>query len=441
MPRLFLKNLILFAGSLIFYFWGAAKLVIILPLIGLLAWAFSFLIIKTKFKKFFLIISVISLIAVLIWFKYLGFIIDNLIYLGVITGSSLTILNTLGVSFFTLQAISYTVEVYKKEKRYEKNPLYVILYISMFPQLLSGPFVQYHHLEESLKKRVFVFKQFYEGVRRFIMGLGKKLLIADTLSFVVCQIVDNEAISITPLVAWAGMFIFAIQIFFDFSAYTDMAIGVGKMLGFELPENFNYPYISRSITEFWRRWHISFTTWIKEYIFNPLAIHWRYWGLFGMSISLLITFFVCGLWHGSTWNFVIWGVSQGVFLVVEELFLLKWLKRLGIFSILYVLFIVITCLVFFRTPDLHSAQQYLELMFSSGKEGALGLNAFIANKHVVALIFGVVLCMPLKIPAQKRVKFNSLLKYFDTFLLVLVLMFSVMKLLSETYNPFIYFKF
>jgi len=441
LTRLYLKNTLLFAGSMLFYFWGAAKLVVMLPLIGLLAWVFSWAIVKTRFKKLFLIISILSFITVLIWFKYMGFIIDNLMYLGMIKSSSLTILNTLGVSFFTLQAISYVAEVYKKNKRFEKNPLYVVLYISMFPQLLSGPFVRYHHLEVALKKRTFVFEQFYTGVRRFIIGLGKKLLIADTLSFVVCQIVDNDSITITPFVAWAGMFIFAIQIFFDFSGYTDMAIGVGKMLGFELPENFNYPYISRSITEFWRRWHMSFTAWIKEYIFNPLAIQWRYWGRFGMSLSLLITFFVCGLWHGSTWNFILWGVSQGVLLVIEDLFLLKWLKRLGIFSLLYVFFMVLTFLTFFRTPDLYHALGYLGKMFGPAQEGALGLEAFIANKHIVALIFGIALCIPFKIADKLKEKYKNLLKYMDTVFLIVVLILSVMKLLSETYNPFIYFRF
>jgi len=437
-----LKNAILFISGLVFYFWGAGKLVVLLPLIGVTAWFYAWLIVKTRFKGLFLSLSVITLVAVLIWFKYLGFIIDNFIYLGVKNIPELKVFNLLGVSFFSLQAISYTIDVYRKEKLFEKNPLNIILYISMFPQLISGPFIRYNKIEQQLKNRIINLSGFAAGVRRFIMGLGKKILIADTLGFVVCQIVDNPDISISPLVAWAGMFVFAIQLFFDFSGYTDMAIGVGKMLGFELPENFNYPYISRSITEFWRRWHMSFTAWIKDYIFNPIAITLRYWGKAGISFSLLVTFFVCGIWHGTTWNFILWGISQGVFLVIEELFLLKYLKKLGRFSLLYVFFIILTCLVFFRTADFNHALAYYETMFTPANANALGLSAFFANKHIVSLIFGVLLCMPLSVP-QKLNKGISIeiLKTAHIIFLGLVLIFSIMKMVSETFNPFIYFNF
>ena len=441
-PKLGHKNILLFLFSLLFYFWGAGKLVIMLPVIGFFAWFFSMLIAKTRFKKFFLFIAIIVFVGVLIRFKYIGFIIDNLIYAGVKGLPVFKTLTTLGVSFFTLQAISYNIDVYRKNERFEKNPAYIILYISMFPQLISGPFVRYNLMGNQLKKRNFNFDKFAEGVRRFIIGLGKKVLIANTLSYVVAQIVDNDAITISPLVAWAAMIVFAIQIFFDFSGYTDMAIGVGNMLGFDLPENFNFPYISKSITEFWKRWHMSFSAWIKDYIFNPLAMQLRYWGNAGIFISLMITFFVCGLWHGPTWNFILWGTTQGLFLGLEELFLLKYLKKLGKFSIIYVLFIIVTCLVFFRTANFNQALKFYAVMFAPAKEGALGINAFIANKHIVALAFGIFFSIPVSLPEKFNTgRVGEVLKVIGYVLLVVILLLSVMKLLSETYNPFIYFKF
>jgi len=442
LPKLWHKNILLFLFSLLFYFWGAGKLVILLPLIGFSAWFFSLLIAKTRYKGFFLFISILTFISVLIWLKYLGFIIDNLIYVGVKDLPSLKPLTTLGVSFFTFQAISYTIDVYRKNERFEKNPVFVILYITMFPQLISGPFVRYKMLEPQMKSRNFDLPKFSEGVRRFIIGLGKKLLIANTLSIVVGQIVDNDAITISPLVAWVAMIIFAIQIYFDFSGYTDMAIGVGKMLGFDLPENFNFPYISRSITEFWKRWHMSFSAWIKDYIFNPLAMQLRYWGNAGIFISLMVTFFVCGLWHGPTWNFIMWGTTQGLFLGLEELFLLKYLKKVKGFAVLYVLFIIVSCLVFFRTSNMNQAFKYYAVMFAPAKNGALGLNAFLANKHIVVLFFGILFSVPISLPAKlKTGKAGEVVKIIGTVLLVIILMLSIMKLLSETYNPFIYFKF
>ena len=442
LPKLWLKNLFLFLVSLLFYFWGAGNLVVLLPVVGFAAWGFSFLIAKTKFKGLFLFITMLSFVGILIYFKYLGFIIDNLIYAGISGLTPIKSLNFLGVSFFTFQAISYNIDVYRKNNRFEKNPAAVMLYITMFPQLISGPLVRYHQIEQQLKQRSFNFARFSEGVRRFIIGLGKKVLIANSLSYMVKQIVDDDVSMISPLVAWVGMIIFAVQIFFDFSGYTDMAIGVGKMLGFELPENFNYPYISRSITEFWRRWHITLSKWIKDYIFSPLAMELRYWGNTGIFISLVVTFIICGMWHGPTWNFIMWGTIQGVFLGFEELFLLKYLKRLRGFAVLYVMFIILSCMVFFRTPDMSHAFNYFAVMFSPAKEGALGLNAFFSTELSMILFFGILFCIPLKLPERFRIgRKGSVINVINSALLIVVFMLSIMRLVSETYNPFIYFKF
>ncbi|OQA00441.1 MAG: Peptidoglycan O-acetyltransferase [Bacteroidetes bacterium ADurb.Bin408] len=442
LPGIKAKNTALFVFSLFFYFWGAAWLVALLPLTGLAAWFFSWLIVKTKFKRVFLTTAILFFAGLLVYNKYLVFFIGTLMQLGMTGLHEVKTVSILGASFFTFQAISYNMDVYRKEKRFEKNPLYVILYIAMFPQLLSGPLVRYHQMSLQMRERTTDWLLFAEGVRRFVKGLGKKVLIADSLSFVVAQIVDNDQLVITPAVAWVCMVVFAIQIFFDFSGYTDMAIGVGKMLGFELPENFNYPYISTSITEFWRRWHITFATWIKEYIFTPLAIATRDIGKAGIFLSILITFIICGLWHGPTWNFVAWGFVQGLFLGMEELFLLKYLKRLKQFSVLYVLFLIVTCLVLFRTPDFAHAYRYYAFMFSPAAEGAHGLTAFFTTEHYVLLLAGIVLCVPFKWPEKLKIKdTRGIIPVVGDAAVIVVFLLSVMRLVTETFNPFIYFKF
>ncbi|HOY33062.1 MAG TPA: MBOAT family O-acyltransferase [Bacteroidales bacterium] len=441
-PKLWAKNILLLLFSMVFYFWGAGKLVILLLFIGFVSWFFSWLIARTRFKKGFLVFAILTFIGILIYNKYLGFIIDNLIYAGISGLPEVHTMISLGVSFFTFQAVSYNIDVYRKNKRYEQNPFYIILYITMFPQLISGPLVRYQQIGTQLKDRVFSLPVFAEGIKRFIIGLGKKVIIANQLGALVNLMVDNDSIVISPLVAWTAMAVFAIQIFFDFSGYTDMAIGIGKMLGFELPENFNFPYISRSVTEFWRRWHMSFASWIKDYIFTPLAFQMRYWGKAGIVIALMITFTVCGIWHGPTWNFLIWGLVQGLFLSLEELFLLKFLKKLNGFAVVYLLFIIVTCLVFFRTENVSHAFGFLSLMFSPEKPGALGLNAFFTTEHTLILLLGIFFSIPVSIPDKLRQgRMKRIIPVVQATLLILLFIMSVMRLVSETYNPFIYFKF
>lgn len=442
LPGIRARNILLFIFSLGFYFFGAGSLVILLLAVGIMAWVFSWLIAKTDFKRGFLILAILFFTGLLIYHKYLGFIIDNLTDAGISGLPKIRILTSLGVSFFTFQAISYNIDVYRKNKRFEKNPANVILYITMFPQLISGPLVPYQEMETQIKGRKMNFPLFAEGVKRFMMGLGKKVLIANQLGYLVAKVVDNQMITVSPAVAWAIMVVFAVQVFFDFAGYTDMAIGVGKMLGFTLPENFNYPYISRSITEFWRRWHMSFAGWIKEYIFTPLAFQMRYWGKAGIVIALMVTFAVCGMWHGPTWNFLIWGLIQGFFLCLEELFLLKWLKKLRGFAVCYTLFIIVTCVVFFRTENFGQAMDYLKVMFSPAREGALGLGSFFTTEHWVILLAGIFFCIPVRLPLKwKEGKLGRVLSVTGAVLLAVVFMLSVMRLVTETYNPFIYFKF
>lgn len=442
LPRTWAKNILLFLVSLLFYAWGAGSLAILLLAVGVSAWLFSFLIVRSKYKKLFLSLAVVVFVGILAYYKYFGFIIDNLIYSSISVSPVMKIVMPAGLSFFIFQAISYNIDVYRKNSRFEKNPVYVVLFICMFPQLISGPLVRYHQLQEQLKKRRFDFETFAEGVRRFIIGFAKKVLIANPLSLLVTQIMDTDIHLVSPAVAWTGIIAFTLQLFFDFAGYTDMAIGVGKMLGFKLPENFNFPYISRSISEFWRRWHMTLSAWLRDYIFMPLSLSLRRWRKSGVFISLMITFTICGMWHGATWNFVIWGAIQGLFLGLEQLFLDKYLSRLRKVSIVYTLLIVMTGFVFIRTANISDAWHYLAAMFTPGDVTPLGINAFLTNHYKLLLLLGVVFSIPIRLPKQlQATRFERIKKWTGAVLLVSLFLLSVMAVTTEAYNPFIYFRF
>ena len=386
--------------------------------------------------------AITTFLGILIYYKYYGFIIDNLIYAGVKGVHQIKMASSIGLSFFTFQAISYNIDVYRKNKYFEKNPANVMLYLTMFPQLILGPLVRYHLIEQQLKSRKIEFVKFTEGIKRFIIGLAKKVLVANQIGYLIDRIMDTDLKMISPAVAWVGMLTFAIQLLFDFSGYTDMAIGVGKMLGFDLPENFNYPYISRSITEFWRRWHLTLSSWIKDYIFNPLAMSMRYWGRAGIFIALIITFLICGIWHGPKWNYALWGVAHGLFLGLEELFMLKYIKRLKFFGLFYTWFILIICGVLFRTIDLNQSAEYYSVMFNFTKTGGLGLNCFFMNEHTLILILGMVFCIPISIPKKfKTGRRGDIIQIVGVVLLVILFLLSIMRLVADTNNPFLYFKF
>lgn len=283
---------------------------------------------------------------------------------------------------------------------------------------------------------------FTEGVRRFIIGLAKKVLIANPLSLVVEKVAICDQALLSPGIAWTGIAAFTLQIFFDFSGYTDMAIGVGKMLGFNLPENFNYPYISRSITDFWRRWHISLSMWLRDYLFMPMSLGMRRIGKTGAFLAMFITFAVCGIWHGPGWNFLIWGSIQGLFLGIELLFLAKILARLKIFAIFYTLMVVMTGFVFVMTTDLNIALQYIESMFSWNKISPFSPAELLSADQSLIMVIAALLCIPFRF--SYKTKSQILLKTgglaYIVFLLVIFIL-SIMALTSETHNPFIYFRF
>ncbi len=441
-PRTWAKNLVLFAASLVFYIFGAGQLVVLLFAIGIIAWVFSWLIAKTQLKKTFIFLAVIVYIGILIYYKYLGFITENLIYAGVKGLPDIKSVMPAGVSFFIFQALSYNIDVYRKNSRFEKNPSYVILYICMFPQLMSGPLVRYHSIEPQLKSRTFDFNMFSDGIKRFIIGLAKKVLIANPIGLLVNQIMNTELHYLSPLTAWIGIIAFTLQLYFDFSGYTDMAIGVGKMLGFNLPENFNFPYISRSISEFWRRWHMTLSAWLRDYVFMPLSLSLRRWKNLGVFVSLLLTFTLCGIWHNPGWNFLIWGAIHGIFLGLEPLFFNKFLAKLKGWATIYTLFIITTSFVFIRTANIHQAFDYLRVMFTTADSTALSAAAFLSKQHIILIILAIFFSLPLKqFFVLKTKKMAHIFNAFSIVFLLAIFLLSAMAITSETYTPFLYFKF
>lgn len=342
------KNIVLLISSFIFYFYGEPKNIYIMILSILATYIFGILIDKykkTKYSKIFLILSIFINIGLLIYFKYADFIIKNVNLWLSNKIDLIHVILPIGISFYTFQLISYIVDVYRGEAKVQKNIIKLATYISLFPQLIAGPIVRYTTIENQLENREYNMKNFSIGVRRFIIGLGKKVMIANVMGNLINIFLVSDEKSV--LFYWLYAIALMIQIYFDFSGYSDMAIGLGKMLGFDFPENFNYPYIATSITDFWRRWHISLRSWFRDYIYIPLG---------GNRVSklkwirnIIIVWMLTGLWHGAEWNFVIWGLYFGVLLIIEKLFLLKWLQKIPkVISRIYTLFIVMISFIIFN---------------------------------------------------------------------------------------------
>ena len=335
-PKKF-RNVVLFISSLLFYFYGEPKFGILMIISIFLTYVHGILMDKyPQHKKKFLISSIIISVGLLIIFKYTDFIISNI---NMISKGNIEMLNLrlpIGISFYTFQMISYIIDVYKGEAKVQKSFLKLATYVALFPQLIAGPIVRYTTIEKEIDDREYNFKNFSNGVRRFIIGLSKKILIANVLADAINSF--NASSEKTILFYWIYAIATTLQIYFDFSGYSDMAIGLGKMLGFSFPENFNYPYISSSVTEFWRRWHITLSTWFKDYVYIPLGGNRV--GKIKWLRNILIVWFLTGLWHGAAWNFILWGVLYGILLIIEKLGLLKILNKIPkAISRIYVLFV------------------------------------------------------------------------------------------------------
>ncbi|MBU3135244.1 MBOAT family protein [Clostridium gasigenes] len=441
------KNFIILISSVIFYAWGEPQYIYLI-LISILINYFGGLLIRKNHKdeekhKFIFITLIIINLSILLFFKYYGFLIENI---NNLLGVSLHIRNLplpLGISFFTFQLISYVADVYTERVKPQKNIIDFGAYILMFPQLVAGPIIQYSDVEKQLKNRKKSLDKFGEGARRFIIGLGKKVIIANNVSIIWTEVKNLPLENISIVSAWLGIGAFTLQIYFDFSGYSDMAVGLGKMFGFDFIENFNFPYTSKSVTEFWRRWNISLGSWFREYMYIPLGGNRS--GLVIQFRNLMIVWFATGLWHGASWNFIFWGLYFGLIIFAEKIFLGNILKRIpDVFNHMYTMVIVIVGWVFFDTDSISSAIGYIGVMFGFGNNLFINnMDKYIVYTNFLILAVAIIACTQLSIKSNKKINVNF--KKMDLKLIIviqtLILIVSIAFLVSESYNPFLYFRF
>jgi len=434
------KNTILLIASLIFYAWGEPVYIFLLLLSIVANWRFGIQVTKGNMqaRKKWLIISVICNLAVLFVFKYLGFVCDNLNLL-LHSDMKVNIVLPIGISFFTFQAMSYVIDVYRGKGEAQKKVGNVALYISLFPQLIAGPIVRYETVAEQISNRSADADKFSAGVRRFILGLGKKVIFANNFSLIADGVFDSTN-QMGGILHWIGAIAYSLQILFDFSGYSDMAIGLGKMFGFDFLENFDYPYISKSVTEFWRRWHISLGSWFRDYVYIPLGGNRVSKGKH--ILNLFIVWLLTGIWHGANWTFVLWGLLYFVILVFEKTTGLDKIleKRLHVLPHIYTLLFVMFGWVLFRSDDISAAFSYIKGMFGTPvlSEDISLLHQFIGEYVIVfVLSFGFLIPWKKIIPVNK-IRIYGVIK--DVLLLLLFLL-SVAYIMKGSYSPFIYFNF
>ncbi len=426
------KNYILLIFSLIFYAWGEPKYILLLILVALINYISGLLINKNK-KKVILVICIILNIVLLGFFKYTNFIIDNLNNIGLHI-NSLNILLPLGISFYIFQTLSYTIDVYRNKVKVEKNFLRFLTYVSMFPQLVAGPIVRYEDVEKELKKREINFDSFSNGLFSFLTGLFLKVLIANNVGYLHSLIIANVS-NISLLTAWLGLIAFAIQIYFDFNGYSIMAIGIGKMLGFNYPSNFNYPYISTSITDFWRRWHITLSSWFRDYIYIPLGGNRV--NKFRWLLNIMTVWILTGIWHGASWNYIIWGIYFGIILIIEKLFTGKYIEKLPkVLQHIYSIFLILIGWLIFFSEDLNLLTSYLPKLFINRNIIDKEFIFYIKN-YFVFLISGIIL----SIPFVDKIKKGKIINIITVILYIFLFILCISQLLSDSYNPFLYFRF
>ena len=446
------KNLWLLLASLIFYAWGEPKYIILMLVSILINYGLGLLIEKENSqagRKAWMIFSVIYNLGILVWFKYLHFFADTV---DSVFGLSLvkqhpfleTITMPIGISFFTFQILSYVIDVYRKEVKAQRNPLKLALYISLFPQLIAGPIVRYIDVAEQIEHRTITFDKAYRGTVRFMRGFIKKVLLSNTLAQVATMAFDDKLAVGSMSMAWIAIICYSLQIYFDFSGYSDMAIGLGKIFGFDFLENFNYPYISGSVREFWRRWHISLSSWFRDYLYIPLGGSRK--GAWRTYRNLFIVFFVTGLWHGASYNFILWGLFHGMFLVLERWKLGAFLERIPqVFRHIYTLLIVMIAWVFFRAETLPEAGQYLLQMVNVTHWNWNVVYTNINPEQVTFMILGILFSLPVVDRFTERFVENGRRKQVWNSLYLAVVgggfILSICYMTGSEFNPFIYFRF
>jgi len=449
------RNLFLLLASLFFYAWGETFYLLIMLASIIINYFAGILIERFRAKKTgkaALTAGIIFNISLLALFKYANFAVENFNELLALVEMPLIIADPvhlpIGISFFTFQAVTYLADVYRDQVKCQKNFINIALYISLFPQLIAGPIVRYKDIAAQIEKRSVNFNDFSLWVRRFVIGLGKKMILANSMGEVADQIMAFPLDSLSASTAWLGAVCYTLQIYFNFSGYSDMAIGLGRMFGFLIPENFNYPYIAGSIREFWQRWHISLSRWLRDYLYIPLG--GSRVSTLRTYVNLYVVFFLCGLWHGASWNFVIWGLFHGTFLVMERIGLEKLILRMWHpFQHIYVMAVVIIAWVFFRIENLPDAVMYLKAMCGLaeiiGKPAHMSL--FMDNEKIIILAAGIIGTTPVwkalskidDISPGSRAQWCYSLT--GAMVMISIFIFSLMLVASGTYNPFIYFRF
>lgn len=440
-----LKNAVMILASLVFFAWGEIRYIFIMLLLAVMDYWCGKKITqyydnKNK-RKVYLYIDVVVNLLILFFFKYADFIIGNV---NGITGLNIPLLNIplpIGVSFNTFQSLSYIIDVYRGTVVCEKSFYNYLTYTTLFPQIIAGPIVRYETVDEELEDKKISLNNFSNGMKRFIIGLGKKVLIANNIGLLWNVIETGNYSELSILLSWIGIVAFALQIYFDFSGYSDMAIGLAQIFGMEFDENFNYPYISKSITEFWRRWHITLSNWFKEYIYIPLGGNRK--GLLKQIRNILIVWFLTGAWHGASWNFILWGVYFGVILILEKLFLLKVLEKLPkILRHLYSIILILISWAIFAFEDLSMVGEYIKSMFTAKviyNQEAL----YYFRNYVFIIIVGALCSIPIwkKIKEKIDKKDSVILASITSLGYLAIFLLSTASLVTDSFNPFLYFRF
>ena len=431
------RNIPLLIGSLIFYFLGEPKYIIILILSCTINYYLSKIIYK-KESKLFLIITFIYNIGNILYFKYTNFFIDNFNNIFNLDINFLNIVMPIGISFYTFQIIGYIIDVYRKKHKPAKSLLDFMTYVSLFPQLIAGPIVRYSDVEKELKTRETNFDKIADGIRRFIIGLSKKVLIANVLGQIITKLTIDSLLSV-----WLKPILFTLQIYYDFSGYSDMAIGLGLILGFKFLENFNYPLIASSITDFWRRWHISLSSWFKDYVYIPLG---------GSKVSklkwlrnLTIVWLLTGFWHGASWNFIIWGLYFLVILIIEKQFLNKYLKNTKVIKYIYTSVIIIISFLIFNTESINEIVLNLKMMFTKSQIPFTDIESlYYLKSNLILFIISIIGITPLPksiYQKLKNTKLKNVIDIIEPIALIILLTLITSFLIDDSFNPFLYFRF
>ncbi len=440
------RNWWLFLVNLVFYGWGE-PVYIVLMLFSIVLNYVSGIFVggyrddnKSKAKRI-LVLNIILNLALLMYFKYYDLFattLNQIPGLGFIQPLGLTL--PIGISFYTFQTMSYPIDIYRGDGNVQKNFISFGTFVALFPQLIAGPIVRYKDIDDQLTYREHSADKFASGIQRFIIGLAKKVLIANNIGLLWDTYSSMPANQLSCVGAWIGILAFSMQIYFDFSGYSDMAIGLGRMIGFKFLENFNYPYISKSITEFWRRWHISLGTWFRDYVYIPLGGNRK--GKYRQLLNIAIVWALTGFWHGANWTFMLWGLYFAAFLIIEKLWLLKWLEKApSIIGHVYSLFVVVCGWVLFQLESLAEAGAYYKAMFGFGQGGVLTpVDGYNAASFAVMFAIAFFACTPLLSNIFKKLSPNAK-NVVTPVLVVLALVVCTAYLVDATYNPFLYFRF